>query len=282
MKAFKLPSIRSLVAKLRTLTLSSGNHHRRETGMCAMEAAAFIAGEPHSDHPDCVCPIITRFMISWNDTLPSNAERDRLLKPLIPKILGTRGSEELARRRSMMALDWFLRIYTPAFLDAAALADEASALRVASIDDRPALTAALNAAKAAAEKKWSAAESAAESAAWSAARSAAWSAARSAAESAAWSAARSAARSAAESAAESAARSAAWSAARSAAWSAAWSAARSAAWSAAWSAARSAARSAAWSAAWSAAEKFFAPLVAELQKSATKLVLDMAALKEAK
>ncbi len=49
-----------------------------------MEAAAFIAGEPWSDHPACVCPVIAAFMRSWNDGL-SDKDRNRLLLPLIPK-----------------------------------------------------------------------------------------------------------------------------------------------------------------------------------------------------
>lgn len=51
------------------LSLSSGAHPTREAGMCAMEAAAYVAGEPHSDHPKCVCPVITQTLIRANDRM---------------------------------------------------------------------------------------------------------------------------------------------------------------------------------------------------------------------
>ena len=46
------------VAQLRTLELLAGSHTGPEDGMCVMEAVAYFAGEPFSDHPACVSPII--------------------------------------------------------------------------------------------------------------------------------------------------------------------------------------------------------------------------------
>jgi hypothetical protein len=190
------------------ITLAKGAHSSSDGEMCLLEAAAWIAGEPWSDHPACVCPVIATFGRTWNDNL-NDDDRNRLLAPYVTKIVGTRSTPEVESIRSYMAADWLVRTSTPAWLRRAGLDDHAMAL-----ESLPELTteelceAALpiiNAAE-------SAARSAAESAARSAAESATWSAARSAARSAAWSAARSAARSAAESAAESATRSAAWSA----------------------------------------------------------------------
>ena len=39
---------------LATLTLKNGSHPSPDDGLCVMEAAAWVAGEPHSDHPACV------------------------------------------------------------------------------------------------------------------------------------------------------------------------------------------------------------------------------------
>ena len=39
-------------------TLAHGAHDSPADGLCAMEAAAWLAGEPHSDHPACVSPVI--------------------------------------------------------------------------------------------------------------------------------------------------------------------------------------------------------------------------------
>ena len=95
------------------LPLTAGNHADFEKGMCVMEAAAYVAGERWSDHPVCTCPVITSFMIAWNDGLPSDADRDRLLKPLIPEIIDTRSTPAIQERRSYLALDWLVRVFTP-------------------------------------------------------------------------------------------------------------------------------------------------------------------------
>jgi hypothetical protein len=42
--------------------------------------------------------VITTFMIRWNDTLPTDADRDRLLKPLIPSFVGTRADASIEKR----------------------------------------------------------------------------------------------------------------------------------------------------------------------------------------
>jgi hypothetical protein len=251
------------LAELSDITLKSGSHRSFEQGACAMEVVSWLAGEPFSDHPACVSPCIGAFMRSWNDALP-DADR-HILIPLLAKVVGT-VNPALEERRGLMAVDWYIRTHTPAWLELAGLTKQAESLRalpeITATAQMPSLRGPLEAVRDDASAAWSAAWSAAESAAESAARSAAWSAA----ESAAWSAAESAARSAAWSAAWSAARSAAWSAARSAAWSAARIAARSAAWSAARSAAESAARSA------------LAKTTTSLQLSAIDLVERMCAL----
>jgi hypothetical protein len=238
---------------LDTVTLQSGGHETRDDGMCLLEAVAWFANEPHSDSPRCASPVLSDFGISINDSFPDD-QRQKLV-PFIPRIVGTRGDGK-DEARGYLALDWLIRVYTPAWLRLVpALTPDADILAgygpIETLEDAAAIGDAVRAASANA--------SAARSAVWSAAESAAWSTA----ESAAGAAARSAAWSTAEPAAGAAARSAAWSAAESAAWSAAGAAAGSAAWSAA--------ESAAWSAARSAAESALAPTVAALQDSAIDL-----------
>ena len=179
------------------LRLDSGSHPPPNGAFeaCVMEAVAYVAGEPWSDSPQCVCPVLASFGRSWNDWLPDD-ERQQLL-PYIPRLIGTRSTPDVENRRAWMAADWLVRECAPAWLRLAGLDEHAHNLeQLAALTDgrtaeqaQPALTAARDAATAAG----SAARSAARSAAGSAARSAAWSAARSAA----WSAARSAAGSAA-------------------------------------------------------------------------------------
>ena len=40
----------------------TANHKAREDGMCALEAVAWLAGEPHTDHPKCVSQVIGAFV----------------------------------------------------------------------------------------------------------------------------------------------------------------------------------------------------------------------------
>ena len=228
--------------------LDSGGHRPNEGAMCAMEAVAFIAREPWSDHPECACPVIGAFMRSWNDGL-NDADRNALLLPLIPKLVGTRGSKALEERRALMAADWLVRTHTPAWLRLAGLTAQADLLtalpEITAMAQVPSIRGPLEAVR----KDAAAAGAAAGAAAWAAAGAAARAAARDAAWAAAWAAAGAAA----------------WAAARDAAWAAAWAAAGAAA--------RDAARDAAGAAAWAKLE----PTRLELQASALALVERMIA-----
>jgi hypothetical protein len=247
--------------KLKTLSLKAGSHSPDST-FCVMEAVAFVAGEAWSDHPQCACPVISAFLRSWNDGLPSDAERNRLLKELIPSLVGTR-NQAVERKRSLMAADWLIRTHTPAWLRLAGLIAQAERLEalpeITDMAQYPSLKGPIEAVRQDAY--------AAGAAAWAAAGAAAWAAARAAAGAAAWAAARAAARAAAGAAA--------WAAARDAAGAAARDAAGAAAGAAAGDAARDAAGAAAGDAARDAAEKKLAPTVEHLQQSALALVKRM-------
>ncbi len=115
-------------AKLNQITtLAHGSHTPNDGEMCAMEAAAYVAGEPWSDHPQCVSPVIAAFMRSWNDALPDE-DRTRLLLPLIPDTVGTRTTDDDEETRAWMATDWLVRVHTSAWLRLAGLTEHAQAL----------------------------------------------------------------------------------------------------------------------------------------------------------
>ena len=224
-------------AWLASLTLANGGHDSDEDQWCVMEAAAYIADEPHSDHPACVSGVLTDFAINLNDRWKT--EKRQLLKPFIPRLIGTR-DDGLDETRGYLALDWLIRTYTPAWLDLAGLTEPAAELRaLRRIVDVAAAESAGPVVREA-QIKAAAAGAAARAAAGDAARAAAWDAARAAA----WAAAGDAA----------------W----AAAWAAAWDAARAAARDAAWAAARAAARD--------AARAALAPTVEALQASALDLL----------
>ena len=179
------------------LRLENGSHQGPDEGVCLMEAVAWLAREPHSDDPACVCPVLGAFGRDLNDRL--DVERRQRLKPLIPALVGT-ASDGHAEARGFMAMDWIVRTYTPAWLRLARLDSEADDLQsLPEIADAATLrgaqevldaAAARDAAREAAwEAAWAAAWAAAWDAAWDAARDAAWDAAREAAWAAAWDAA---------------------------------------------------------------------------------------------
>lgn len=99
---------------LSSIVLKHGSHTRRESGMCIMEAVAYFAGLPHSDEPECTDRVLTRVCIRLNDRW-DEAARQKLL-PLIPILVGTRGSLELSRRRAFFIVDRVIRSTLPSFL----------------------------------------------------------------------------------------------------------------------------------------------------------------------
>ena len=151
-------------------TLNHGAHRSISDGMCAMEAAAYVAGEPWSDHPECVCPVLASFMRTWNDGLPSDADRTRLLLPLVPKLIGTRSTKAVEQRRATMAADWLIRTHTVAWLRLAKLDAQADMLaelpEITDLNQCPSIQPTLNAIR----KDAAAARAAAWDAAWDALR----------------------------------------------------------------------------------------------------------------
>jgi len=233
---------------LSTVSFGVGKQPRTDapTGdrdICIMEAVAYMAGEPWSDIPACASPVVSAFLREWNDAL-SDADRDRLLPAAVwvPRLVGSRGDPATEERRAYLALDWLIRVHTPAWLDLVpSLALHAEALRALfKVVDLDTARDAQGVVAAARGAVWAAASDAARGAVWAAASDAAraadaWAAAGDAARAAAraadaWAAAGDAARAAARAAAGAAARDAAWAATGDAARAAAWAAARAAAW----------------------------------------------------
>jgi hypothetical protein len=114
---------------LEDLKLDRGSHQPPSNGLeaaCVMEAVAYVAGEPFSDHPSCASPVITSFLISWNDSM--NDEDRQMLKPYIPRLVGTRTTKKDEETRAWMLTDWLARECAPAFLSAAGLTEQARLL----------------------------------------------------------------------------------------------------------------------------------------------------------
>lgn len=70
--------------------IDTGGHRTSEEGMCLMEAVAYVAGETHSWRPQCACLVLTEYAANLNDAIKNDDLRNRLLKPLIPKLVNSR------------------------------------------------------------------------------------------------------------------------------------------------------------------------------------------------
>jgi len=104
-------------SQIQEVRLSAGNHANPQDGMCFMEMTAWFAGEPHSDRPECACPVLGRYGMTLNDAMPDNM-RDRLLKPLVPLIAGTRGSPQDELDRAKFLAMWGINRIAPVWLRA--------------------------------------------------------------------------------------------------------------------------------------------------------------------
>ena len=169
---------------LATLTLAIGGHQSLDDGACLLEAASYLAGEPWSDHPTCVSPVLGAYGRGLNDVLPDDLRQQ--LKPYLPRLLNTAGDGQ-DERRCYLALDWLVRVYTPTWMRLVpALCDQAALLESAHevVDLNTAAKMGIIVREAATQS------AAARDAAWDAAGAAA----RDAAGAAAWDAARAAAR----------------------------------------------------------------------------------------
>ena len=154
-----------MTLNLNTISLNHGDHKSPEEGHCLLEVVSMFAGEPFSDAPACVCPVLRQFGMSWNDGMRSDKEREQL-KQYIPRLVGTRGSEELSEKRSWMALDWLIRVHTAEWLSLSpVLAHHADTLRAL---PQIACTADLTDAQPKLDEAWAAAEAVAGAAVWDA------------------------------------------------------------------------------------------------------------------
>jgi hypothetical protein len=258
-------------------SLKPGVHDENNEGnLCAMEAVAFIAGESWTYEPACACPVITSIMISWNDSLPTDADRDRLLKPLIPRLVGTKSDSRVEERRAYLQLDWLMRVHAPRFLELSpSLASYAQAMRdLPEITDSAGATAASELARRASQAGADLGDPS---------RDVEWAAARSIARDATWEAAFDAARAACGDSVAAGTEGIIEASTRAVVWDAAWHAAAAAAWTGSRNTARAAAEDAgsdaAAAAAWDGAEKVLAPTVDWLQLSAVDLLCRMIAVR---
>ena len=87
-----------------TIKLTKGKHSSPEEGACVMELASMLAGEPFSDHPSSVCPVVGSFLRAYNDSIGDERRQD--LYAFAASVVGTRSSLEVQRERAERVTEW--------------------------------------------------------------------------------------------------------------------------------------------------------------------------------
>jgi hypothetical protein len=86
-----------------TVTLARGKHSSPRAGACVMELASMLAGEPFSDRPATVCPIVAAFLRAYNDSIDDARRQD--LYRFASAAVGSRAAADVTRRRAQRCLD---------------------------------------------------------------------------------------------------------------------------------------------------------------------------------
>jgi hypothetical protein len=95
---------RSPSPNYKTVKLSRGKHTSPADGVCVMELSSMIAGEPFSDQPLCVCPVVAAFLRAYNDSLDDRRRQD--LYRYAAEVIDTRDTAEVERRRIERVVEW--------------------------------------------------------------------------------------------------------------------------------------------------------------------------------
>jgi hypothetical protein len=87
-----------------TVKLSKGKHSSPDDGACVMELASMLTGEPFTDHPGSVCPVIGSFLRAYNDAIDDRRRQD--LYAYASTVVGSRTSVDVQRRRAQFLTIW--------------------------------------------------------------------------------------------------------------------------------------------------------------------------------
>src|SRR3954464_13004445 len=99
----------STIVSHQTVRLRRGKHASPEKGVCVMELASMLAGEPFSDRPQAVCPVIGAYLRSYNDVVDDDRRQDLYI--YASEAIGTAGTAALRRRRAERCLAEIARLH---------------------------------------------------------------------------------------------------------------------------------------------------------------------------
>lgn len=81
-----------------TVRLARGKHDTPADGACVLELASMLAGEPFSDQPRSVCPVIAAYLRAYNDGAEGLSHR--ALYGAAARVVGTSAGLEVERARA--------------------------------------------------------------------------------------------------------------------------------------------------------------------------------------
>ena len=111
--------------------LKSGSHKSFKEGACILELVSYIANEPWSDHPQCACPVLTRFAIRYNDRV-DDKQRQKM-KEIIPLLLNSRNKAMEVKRARFFGLK-AVTVFLPTLTEALDLPEITAKLRLFTVD----------------------------------------------------------------------------------------------------------------------------------------------------
>jgi hypothetical protein len=91
-----------------TVTLAAGRHLDPRSGVCVMELASMLSGEPFSDHPSCVSRTLAGLLRGYNDGLDS--ARRQSLKYYASAAIGTAAGRDAERARRRLLRAWLVEL----------------------------------------------------------------------------------------------------------------------------------------------------------------------------
>lgn len=94
----------------KTVKLAAGKHDDPADGVCVMELASMIAGEPFTDHPRSVCPVIAAFLRAYNDSIDDRRRQD--LYRMASTAVGTRDTWVTERMRAERCRQWAMDVWS--------------------------------------------------------------------------------------------------------------------------------------------------------------------------
>jgi hypothetical protein len=94
-----------------TVRLAKGKHTSPQRGVCVMELASMLAGEPFTDHPRSVAPSIGALLRGYNDIVDDVRRQD--LYRYAADAIGTAGSVADERLRGRRLRAWTAEVSAP-------------------------------------------------------------------------------------------------------------------------------------------------------------------------